>query len=813
MDKENKGKYSIQIILACLGAAGIMGTLLSCVGLSSAGIAAYAAVIVSAVFWVICMNKKPEGKKIMAAAGILLLLIATFSWKMLYTGTILIINAVSALFQETGRNTFSPIVLKQTYTDTETAIFQSVTLIFLGIFISFVVSLIVVYIRSMGCAIISILPFILIFMAYNVVPAASPLLMCLVYVFGVAALKRKGNDYYSAKLVVVITIICAIVCVIIVSPVNYKSPDIFNVNWVNVGIMFRQNVLDRVGLGFVADIFEEELPIEIGDVTGAMTNAGKLGNVDFIQHENINEVIVYTQYTDKTQYIARFHGGEYLYGYNRWQSVSTTYQEYEVKLTLLAMIEYNQILKDYIDNGSGDYSEMIVPYQYNVSNISTSIPANDGIGVQVNEKCFEKFKAIADREKMFNLETFALTNRNQSCNQYGYSKLENEYRKKVYENYLDIPKEHKELISSLLGDTKIETHKQKMNYITKVKKFLKNNYEYTLSPGKVPRDVDFLEYFLTENKRGYCTYFATAATVMFRAAGIPARYVEGYVVMPQQIKESRHFEIEDKIYSRIAPYAEKRYVERYEVYVPDHQAHAWVEVYMDGFGWIPVEVTPPYEQQGVLGTSDTQDELDGIQSEDDTKPQQETEADEETENETSSDKQQSEASSENSSAGIGSGTFDFSKWFADIKKFIDKNYEQIIIWAAVIITVTTAMTVGLCRYSKKTKQLTAILKCGDVVQLYSQLERLLSYTQYKQPDSMAYEYFADYMEQENEFFKVNNFKKMTNIALKARFGGENTVISEAEEAIVRNGVVAIRESLLESMSLKMRIWIKYFVIL
>ena len=337
MDKENKGKYSIQIILACLGAAGIMGTLLSCVGLSSAGIAAYAAVIVSAVFWVICMNKKPEGKKIMAATGILLLLIATFSWKMLYTGTILIINAVSALFQETGRNTFSPIVLKQTYTDTETAIFQSVTLIFLGIFISFVVSLIVVYIRSMGCAIISILPFILIFMAYNVVPAASPLLMCLVYVFGVAALKRKGNDYYSAKLVVVITIICAIVCVIIVSPVNYKSPDIFNVNWVNVGIMFRQNVLDRVGLGFVADIFEEELPIEIGDVTGAMTNAGKLGNVDFIQHENINEVIVYTQYTDKTQYIARFHGGEYLYGYNRWQSVSTTYQEYEVKLCKVAV--------------------------------------------------------------------------------------------------------------------------------------------------------------------------------------------------------------------------------------------------------------------------------------------------------------------------------------------------------------------------------------------------------------------------------------------------------------------------------------------
>ena len=39
-----------------------------------------------------------------------------------------------------------------------------------------------------------------------------------------------------------------------------------------------------------------------------------------------------------------------------------------------------------------------------------------------------------------------------------------------------------------------------------------------------------MEYFLTENKKGYCMHFASAGVLLLRAAGVPARYVEGYVV-------------------------------------------------------------------------------------------------------------------------------------------------------------------------------------------------------------------------------------------------------------------------------------------
>lgn len=92
-------------------------------------------------------------------------------------------------------------------------------------------------------------------------------------------------------------------------------------------------------------------------------------------------------------------------------------------------------------------------------------------------------------------------------------------------------------------------------------------YEYNQSPGKVPEEADFVDYFLFENKKGYCTSFASAMVVMARSIGIPARYVEGYVV----------------------DYDEKNDI---GYIVRNNNAHAWAEAYFDGAGWIPFEATP-----------------------------------------------------------------------------------------------------------------------------------------------------------------------------------------------------------------------------
>ena len=44
-----------------------------------------------------------------------------------------------------------------------------------------------------------------------------------------------------------------------------------------------------------------------------------------------------------------------------------------------------------------------------------------------------------------------------------------------------------------------------------------------------PEAEDFAVWFLEEGETGYCVHFATAATVLLRAAGVPARYVTGYM--------------------------------------------------------------------------------------------------------------------------------------------------------------------------------------------------------------------------------------------------------------------------------------------
>lgn len=113
-------------------------------------------------------------------------------------------------------------------------------------------------------------------------------------------------------------------------------------------------------------------------------------------------------------------------------------------------------------------------------------------------------------------------------------------------------------------------------YIDYIRKYLSDNYEYTLAPGKLGEGEDFLQKFIRD-KKGYCTHFATMATMMFRWYGIPARYVEGYYVSPSggEINE----------YNSTG---------RAAVSVKDDKAHAWTEIYVDGYGWMPVEATPGY---------------------------------------------------------------------------------------------------------------------------------------------------------------------------------------------------------------------------
>ncbi len=150
---------------------------------------------------------------------------------------------------------------------------------------------------------------------------------------------------------------------------------------------------------------------------------------------------------------------------------------------------------------------------------------------------------------------------------------EKEYYENVKSNYLNVPGSAN-AVSEEYGRMADQFNNTE-NVIKYVMGDLSAKANYTLSPGATPENKDFVTYFLYENKKGYCTHFASTAVLIFRSMGIPARYVEGYVVNADDYTTA--VQTEDN---------------KYLIYVKDTASHAWCEIYLEGCGWMPVEVTP-----------------------------------------------------------------------------------------------------------------------------------------------------------------------------------------------------------------------------
>ncbi|MEU8243817.1 DUF3488 and transglutaminase-like domain-containing protein [Actinoplanes missouriensis] len=102
-----------------------------------------------------------------------------------------------------------------------------------------------------------------------------------------------------------------------------------------------------------------------------------------------------------------------------------------------------------------------------------------------------------------------------------------------------------------------------------------NGFRYQLSTQN-PANASEIAAFLT-NKVGYCQQYAAAMTWMVRAAGIPARVAFGF---------TRGTALDDNTYQ-----------------ITNRNVHAWTEVYLDGFGWVPFDATPAANVQGSARSS------------------------------------------------------------------------------------------------------------------------------------------------------------------------------------------------------------------
>lgn len=157
------------------------------------------------------------------------------------------------------------------------------------------------------------------------------------------------------------------------------------------------------------------------------------------------------------------------------------------------------------------------------------------------------------------------------------------YHSYVTEEYLFVPSEGldqlKEQWSSVLEEYQDMTgHYPTLSETTTLIRQMLSDCSYSLNLDPVPEGEDFVEYFLFQQKKGYCTHFASTSVLLYRLAGYPARYATGYIARPDEFKKDSNG--------------------AYSADVPGKNAHAWVEVYQDnGSGWLPVEMTPGYGEE------------------------------------------------------------------------------------------------------------------------------------------------------------------------------------------------------------------------
>ena len=174
-----------------------------------------------------------------------------------------------------------------------------------------------------------------------------------------------------------------------------------------------------------------------------------------------------------------------------------------------------------------------------------------------------------------------------------YTKAEQAYRKFVHDEYTSVPERTKQYLLTFMEENGLRADDP--DIIRKVAKCIRNAATYSLQYDReLDHEEDVVVAFLDQYKEGICQHYASAATLIYRLLGIPARYTGGYVAQAEA-NEWTTFTASE--------------------------AHAWVEVYLDGIGWIQVEVTgssddgdfggdvEPGEIDGKLGRFEIQEEI------------------------------------------------------------------------------------------------------------------------------------------------------------------------------------------------------------
>ena len=304
----------------------------------------------------------------------------------------------------------------------------------------------------------------------------------------------------------------------------------------------------------------------------------------------------------QSMYLKGFTGGNFN-GRNWTDLTDTTYYQAEETMGALrqedfnapgqlaqsASISYDALEENEITvvNTGADRRMVFTPYDMNSYGDLASLPTKGGSEFYTGKFGQEKTYTYTATENQVDnwtdvagrFFTLALGGDEQALD---YLIPESHYNTFIYENYTQLSLGDKKILAANIGSEgdQSQGHLDYKVAIAAIRSYLEDNFIYTEDLGdESDQNINQLKVFL-DSKKGYDVQFATAATLMFRYYGIPARYVEGYLITPEDAAGAKGGIVS----------------------VPRSRAHAWTEIYIDGIGFVPLEMTPEY--YGVMDEAD-----------------------------------------------------------------------------------------------------------------------------------------------------------------------------------------------------------------
>lgn len=384
--------------------------------------------------------------------------------------------------------------------------------------------------------------------------------------------------------------------------------------------------------------------------------------------------------------------------------------------------------------------------------------------------------------------------------------IQTEYSKFAYDVYTKLPEGELTQLkreAASLERVVIEKNDQKAETDTiytaakVVREYIQNGRNYDLAPGKTPTGTDFAEYFLYTNKKGYCAHFATSATLLLRAMGYPARYVEGYVVTQSDINTAKQKNSDT-------------------IEIMDTNAHSWIEIYDKNLGWVPIEMTPRYAGEDVPTNTE-----ESIPSSSEQAESEVSEASSSVPSEISSEISSDISSSASSNATSNTTSDTSTNVTSDITSNVTSTDSEngmvkpstielkwlIQLIMLFIIIGVIILLIWLRRkliLTKRLKLFNQADKRNAVIELYNHITKLI--LQYEIAVS-NYINLQDYAAAVIRKCDIEKFDLVTEIALKSKFSKSD--IPDNEYELVRACSSDLETELLSSSSTLKRIKLKY----